>query len=104
MTADRTRTEAAALPHLGAAGVAVPEVLTPLVAEILAARQSRAEALHDKIFSVREKLRAHLAPDCPTWLREAFNELHAAHHILGGDPFDMHIRAALAQDGGRSDE
>lgn len=77
--------------------------MTPLVTEILDARQKRAEALHDRIFSAREKLRANLSPDCPAWLREAFNELHAAHHILGGDPFDMHIRAALAQEGGRSD-
>lgn len=76
-------------------------MLTPLVTEILDARQKRAEALHDRIFSAREKLRAHLSPDCPAWLREAFNDLHAAHHILGGDPFDMHIRAALsAQEGG----
>jgi hypothetical protein len=66
-----------------------------LIDEIMEARQKRAEALHAQIFEAREKIRVHLHPESPSWQREAFDTLHAAHHILGGDPFDMHMRAAL---------
>lgn len=77
--------------------------MSPLVLEILDARQKRAETLHDLIFSAREAIRAQLKPDSPEWLRKAFDDLHAAHHVLGGDPFDMHIRAALAAQEPRHD-
>lgn len=66
-----------------------------LIAEIIDARQKRAETVHEKILEAREKIRTHLHPESPSWQREAFDILHAAHHILGGDPFDMHTRAAL---------
>jgi len=66
-----------------------------ILEEIMDARQKRAEALHDRILEAREKIRVHLHPESPSWQREAFDTLHAAHHILGGDPFDMHMRAAV---------
>lgn len=66
-----------------------------LIEQILDARQKRAEAVYDLNFKARELLRKDLTPDSPAWLREAFDALHAVHHTLGGDPFDMHMRAAL---------
>lgn len=63
--------------------------------EVLDARQRRAEHVHNLIIEAREDIRTHLEPDSPAWLRSAFDKLHTAHHVLGGDPFDMHIRAAL---------
>jgi hypothetical protein len=74
---------------------AARQVTDAMVEAVLTARQQRAEALHDRILAAREAIRVNLSPDSPEWLREAFNQLHAAHHILGGDPFDMHMRAAL---------
>ncbi len=63
---------------------------------LLNERQKRAEQVHDRILAARDGIRANLSPDSPTWQRDAFNKLHEAHHIMGGDPFDMHMRAALA--------
>lgn len=65
------------------------------IREILDERQKRAGIVHDKVLAAREAIRANLSPDSPEWLRTAFNELHAIHHILGGDPFQMHMEAAL---------
>lgn len=70
--------------------------MTPEIEEILTARQTRAETVHDAILTARDEIRKHLEPDSPAWLRGAFNELHAAHHVMGGDPFNMDIRAALS--------
>lgn len=72
------------------------------VVAILDERQKRAEQVHDRILAARDNIRSNLSPDSPAWLRDAFNKLHEAHHIMGGDPFDMHMRAALAAKDGRS--
>ena len=71
------------------------------VVALLDERQKRAEQVHDRILAARDGIRVNLSPDSPEWLRDAFNKLHEAHHIMGGDPFDMHMRAALAAKDGR---
>ena len=65
------------------------------IEQIMQERQKRAETVYDLNFKARELLRTQLKPDSPAWLREAFDTLHSIHHVLGGDPFDMHMRAAL---------
>ncbi|MGY2995495.1 hypothetical protein [Mesorhizobium sp. URHB0026] len=70
-----------------------------VVTEILDARQKRAETLHDMLLEVREALRAKLNPDTPAEERAVYEKLNAALYVLRGDPFDIHMRAALsAQD------
>jgi len=71
------------------------------VVALLDERQKRAEQVYDRILAARDGIRVNLSPDSPEWLRDAFNKLHEAHHIMGGDPFDMHMRAALAAKDGR---
>jgi hypothetical protein len=66
---------------------------------ILTAHQERTERLHTMVLEAREAIRLNLEPDSPAWLRDVFNKLHAVHHGMGGDPFDMHIRAALTKEG-----
>ena len=73
--------------------------MVDVIEELLIAREGRAKAIHDRIMFAREEIRQRLGPDSPVWLRNVFDELHAAHHILSGDPFDMHMRAALAAEG-----
>ena len=80
---------------LASALVATPPT-GPVVEALLNERQKRAEQVHDRILAARDGIRVNLSPDSPEWLRDAFNKLHEAHHIMGGDPFDMHMRAALA--------
>ena len=76
-----------------------------VVEALLDERQKRAEQVHDRILAARDGIRVNLSPDSPEWLRDAFNKLHEAHHIMGGDPFDMHMRAALAaKDAVKDDE
>ena len=63
---------------------------------LLNERQKRAESLHDLIFEAREIVRERLEPESPAEDRHLYETLNAALYSLRGDPFDMHMRAALA--------
>lgn len=67
-----------------------------IIEDIVRAHWGRTAHVHETILSAREAIRPHLEPDSPAWLREAFDLLHAAHHAMGGDPFHMHINAAIS--------
>lgn len=63
---------------------------------LLGERQKRVEALHDLMFEAREIVRKRLKPESSGEDRQLYETLSAAIHNLSGDPFDMHMRAALA--------
>ena len=58
---------------------------------LLDERQKRAENLHDLLFAAREIARLETRSSD----RRLYDALNAALYNLRGDPFDMHIRAAL---------
>lgn len=66
------------------------------IEQIMEARQKRAELLHDMVNEAREIVRVRLTPGSPEDDRALFRKLHSALYVLRGDPFDMHMRAALS--------
>lgn len=66
------------------------------IEQVMAARQQRAERLYDLVQEAREIMRARMSPAVDADERKVFDLLQALHYGLGGDPFDMHMRAALS--------
>ena len=70
-----------------------------VLAEILKAHEDRTARLHAMVLDARDAILTAIKSqdDPPVWMREAFDKLHAVHHGMGGDPFQMHMRAAVDQ-------
>lgn len=68
-----------------------------VLAEILKAHEDRTARLHAMVLDARDAILTAIKSqdDPPVWMREAFDKLHAVHHGMGGDPFQMHMRAAV---------
>ena len=79
------------------AQIAAKDAALRQVDEALTAHEVRTGKLHDMVLEARDAIRPNLEPDSPSWLRKAFDKLHAIHHGMGGDPLVMHVRAVIGE-------
>lgn len=68
-----------------------PEAL----AELLRTKRDRDREVHDRLYSLRERLRLSLTPESSEEARAVYEELNAVLYIVRGDPFGLEARMSL---------